>query len=476
MNTMNSMKKNIVPAYIGAAISIAALALVWFTDPVLGLDGDGMHMLAVFCLCLLLWIFHPIPAEMTALLLMILPTALGIVSWKVSFSGWTSSTTWFLFGGLVIGRLVSVSGLDKRFTLNLLKRFGGDRLSVWKVTGTIMLIACLCALIIPSGTVLALILGAQIFPLVELYGLDRKSNVAKILMLTVPIVVLLCGNHSLSGSSHNLILLGSLEDAGYGVTWLGWLLALLPDTIFVCVVLLLSYKLTLKPEKTELENGKETIQKQLDELGKMSRDEKKATVLFCAALILWITNFATGIHVATVALVIAFIAVLPKVGVLNFRETMQKINWPIIIFVAAVLGFPTMMDEVNINEAFTRVFQWLGGVFHGKWGFLVLVWLISQLTAWLGLSIGAPLLFMPFLFPIAEGLGFPALYAALLQGYMQPTVLYYHAPAPLVVASYGAYTQTDYAKYQLVVIFAKIVFTPVLFFLWWPFLSGIGLL
>lgn len=460
----------------GFVFGIVALIGIWFAPPILGLEAAGMHMLGVFALCLIYWIFNPIPAELTGMLMMFLPALLGIVPLQVGISGFNSSTTWFLLGGLIIGRMIATSGLDRRITLTIVRLVGGKSLNIWKVLISIIVLAFVLTLIVPSGTVLSLLLGAQVFPLIKLYGVDERSNIAKMLMVSVPIFVLLCGNESLSGSSHNLVLLGCLEEAGVGISWLGWFLAIVPDTIIVTVILLVSYKIWLKPEKLTIEGGREEITRQLKEMGALSADEKKSMVLFLIALVLWVTNAITGIHVAFTAIGVALIALLPRIGCLEFRDVMRKINWPIVMFVGAVLGIPSMMEAVGMNEAFSIMFNAMIPYFGGTMGFLIFMWLLAQITAWLGLAIGSPLLFVPFMFPIASGMGIPPVYVALLQGYMQPTVMYYHAPAPLVCADYGCYNQGDYIKYQLIVCLGKIAATPFLFYVWWPMLTSIGLL
>lgn len=461
---------------IGFVLGIVALLALWFTPPFWGMPVEGMHMLGILALCLIWWIFTPISAEMTGLLLIILPVLTRTVSLQQGVSGFQSSTTWFIFGGLIIGRLIMTSGLDKRITLHIVKLFGGKNLSLWKVIISVIILCFILTLVIPSGTVLALILGAQIYPLVKLYGVDEKSNVAKMLMVTVPVFVLLCGNESMSGSSHNLVLLGCLEQSGLSVSWIGWFLAVAPDTIIVTVIVLLFYKLYYKPEVTTLPGGKEAIQRDIDALGKFSVNEKKSLALFAIALVLWVTSSVTGIHVAHTALGVAFIAMFPGIGCLPFRDTLKNINWAMVLFVAGVLGIGTMMQAVGLEDAFTIFFNTIAPYFGGWLGFTILLWVLAQVTAWLGLAIGSPMLFVPFMFPIASGMGMNPVYAALMQAYMQPTVMYYHAPAPLVVADYGCYSQGDYIKVQLVVCVGKIIATPLLVWLWWPFLTSVGIL
>jgi anion transporter len=460
----------------GAGLAIVLTLLIWFVTPLFGMPANTAHMLALLCGALVLWICQAIPAEMTALLIMVLPALLNIVPLKTAFSGWVNSTTWFLFGAHIIGRLISVSGFDKRLTWTLLRIIGGNKLSVMKIVIAIVVLCMITVMVVPSSTVLSLLLAAQIFPLVSLFGLNEKSNVAKLFMLSIPVFVLLCGRHSLPGSVHNMVLYGCLTDYGYDISMLGWFLAILPLTVIVGALILFIYKMKIKPEVKVLEGGREVIQNRLDELGPMGRKEKETAILFILALVLWLTGFATNIPAAYVSLGIAAFAMLPRIGVLSFKESISKINWGIIIFVASVLSLPSIMTDAGMNELFASFFNFLSTYFGGEIGLLVLLWILSQVVTWLGLSVSAPLLFMPFLFPISESLGIPVVYLVLLQCVWQPAIMYYHAPAPLVVASYGAYSQGDYAKYQWLVIIGFTIFAPLLYLTWWPFLTSIGLL
>ena len=199
-------------------------------------------------------------------------------------------------------------------------------------------------------------------------------------------------------------------------------------------------------------------------------------MFFLIAIVLWVTNGITGIHVAHTALAVATISVFPGIGCMDFRGTLRSINWAMILFVAGVLAIGTMMQAVGLEDAFTVFFNSISPYFGGWLGFTVLLWILAQVTAWLGLAIGSPVLFVPFMFPIASAMGMPPVYAALMQGYMQPTVMYYHAPAPLVVADWGCYQERDYIIVQLVVLVAKIVATPILVWGWWPLLTSMGIL
>lgn len=95
----------------GFFIGIIACLVVWFMPPFWGLEAAGQHFVAILALCIVWWFTNPIPPQFTALLLMALPWILGVTSASNSFGGFTSSTTWFIFGALLLGKMVSDAGL-----------------------------------------------------------------------------------------------------------------------------------------------------------------------------------------------------------------------------------------------------------------------------------------------------------------------------------------------------------------------------
>lgn len=463
----------------GAALGLGLFAIIWVIGSLHGqatLSDESMHLLAILVLCIVFWITQPIPAEFTALLLMVIPYMLGIVPASIAFSGFTSSTTWFLFGGLIIGRLVVVTGIDKRITLSLMRKIGGKRGNIWRIPIMIFIITFFGTLVIPSGTVLTTLLCAQIFPLIHLYGVDKKSNIGKMLMLLVPILVLINGRHALSGSASNTILWGCLNESGYDVSWLGWFLGNAPVSILMSCFIITVFRITLKPEKAQLENMESVIKTQLDELGEMSAKEKKAMCLFMLALILWITGFVTHISVAAVAVGVAILAMLPIVGVLDFREAVKSCNWAIIIFIAAVMGLPNLMEATGLNDSIYVLFDSFSGHMSSPIAFLAVLWILSQVVGWLGLGIAAPMLFVPFMLPIAMDLGISPVVVVFAQNLMQPCMMFYHSPAPLIASSYGTFEQPNFMKYEFLIMLMYIPVILLMYYTWWPFLQSLGLI
>ena len=462
---------------VGLVLGIVLAAIVWFLPPFWGLEAAGQHYLAIMVLCIVWWFTTPIPPQFTALLLMALPWILGVTDLGTAFNGWTMTTTWFIFGALLLGSMVSAVGLDKRIVYWVLGKLGRFGTSFNGILLSIYLIAIVATFIIPSGSVMTALLCALFFPFIAEFGVDKESNIGKAIMIFIPLIVVLNGRMFLTGSNYNMVSLGVLEGATGGtLTYLQWMLACAPACILMCVVLYFFMRATAKPEKTEIPGGKELFKQKYAELGKMSLKEKKAGIIFLLALLMWATQSIHGINVNVVAVAAAIIAMLPGVGVMSFRDGIQKSNWPIIIFTAAVMSLPKALGKLGIEAAFATAFAPISSSITTPLIFLGVLWLLCQIGGWLGLGLAVPPMLVPLVFPAATALGIPLSVVILIQTLIAPMVFFYHAPQPMIAAGYGTFKQTDFAKYGFFVMFAWIPIILIMYYLYWPLLINAGIL
>ena len=461
---------------IGLIIGPLAAIVIWFLPSVFSLSLQGQHFFAVFVCAIVFWVTLPIPAEFTALLMITIPWLLNDIPLDVAFSGWMNRTTWFMFGALIVGRVVTETGFDKRITyflLSKLKRLSGTYNGILLA---IFIIIILVSLIVPSGMVITTVVCALVFPLISAFGVDKNSNIGKAIMLIVPTMVLIVGRETLTGSVANIVLWGFLEAEGQTMSWLAWFLANFPSVLVMGLLTYFMFISTIKPEVSKVPNGSEYFVQKSKELGPMRLEEKKAAILFSTALILWATGTYTNISVNQVALGIAIVAILPGVGVMDFKSAISKTNWSIMFFVAAIVSLPSIMEYVGMSEAFQSVFTNLAQYIKSPLIFIVVLWLFSQLCGWLGLGLAAPIIITPIMFPIAYDIGIPLSTVILMQCLFRPAVLYYHATHPLIGASYGTYEQRDFAKFGFVIAFLWLPIVIFMYYCWYPILIGWGLL
>lgn len=463
---------------IGAALGIIVCIILWNVGPFWGMEAGGQHYFAILIMCVIFWFTQPIPSEFTALLLITLPFLLNIVDMKTAFGGFTSNTTWFIFGALLCGKIVSVTGLDKRVAYNVLAKLGRFGSSYKGVLLSVFIVAFIATFVIPSGTVMITLLCVIFFPFISAFGVESKSNIGKGLLMYAVFVVVTNGKMFLTGSNFNMVVWGTLADnVNQNISWLNWFISMAPACIIVCFIMYFVIRAAYKPEVPELAGGAAVMKEKVKELGKMKPEEKRAAILFALALVLWMTGELTNIPVASVAIGVALLSMLPKIGVQSFRDGISRLNWPILIFTAAVMGMPSVMGQLGVDAAFNSAFNSImGGSISSPLIFLGVVWLLTQIGCWLGLSMATAPIMLPMLFPFCETFGIPYAAVVFVCTLSAPMVFFYHGPHPLIASGYGTFEQTDFIKMGFVYMLAWIPVLLLMWYVWWPLCASWGLI
>ena len=89
---------------------------------------------------LVYWLTEPIEHGITALIGCYLFWAFQVVPFPIAFSGFVSTSPWFVFGALLMGEAVSRTGLAKRVGYTVIGRVGASyaRLLLGSIT------SCIC--------------------------------------------------------------------------------------------------------------------------------------------------------------------------------------------------------------------------------------------------------------------------------------------------------------------------------------------
>lgn len=118
----------------------------------------------------------------------------------------------------------------------------------------------------------------------------------------------------------------------------------------------------IPPEQTEIEGGKELVQKQLQELGPISGKEWRLIIISVALLLLWSTEkILHPIDSSSITLIALAIMLTPKIGVMSWKEGESRIPWGTII----VFGVGIALGNVLLQ---TNAAQWLSDKTFGLMG------------------------------------------------------------------------------------------------------------
>ena len=344
---------------IGAAIGILAIPAIWFAP--LALEPRARHALAIGAFMVIFWIVEVIPHAMTGLVGCWLFWALNVVPAEIAFRGFSNENPWFLLGALFIGAMVTESGLDRRLAYTILS-WGGTSYS--RILLGFILTGFVMAFMIPAGPPRVILLGSIVLGVVASFGLDRKSNVARSMILAITFSATLF-DKSIIASTPSILARTLIEKFGHvPVYWSQWFIAYLPlDIINIAAAWWLMVWL-YPPEKDELPGGKPFLREQLRALGPWSTREKKAAFWTVLAVAIWATDYWHHISPAVVGLGIGLAATLPFIGVLTSDEA-KKINFFIVIFMGANISMAEVMRETKALDVVAgSLFRFLGPYIH----------------------------------------------------------------------------------------------------------------
>jgi di/tricarboxylate transporter len=146
----------------------------------------------------------------------------------------------------------------------------------------------------------------------------------------------------------------------------------------------------------------------------MSGEEKRLTVILLAAVVLWATDFAHGVHPGWIGLGAGLATLLPYVGVIPMTSFTERVKLVPFFYIASILGLGAMMVETGLSRALGDALQARLQLEHGHdaANFAILA-LLSTATGAIVTNVAQPALMAPLASHFAEAAGWP-LKAALM--------------------------------------------------------------
>ena len=165
---------------IGAVLGPITGVLIWWLP--LGLVPRAQATFAIVAFMLVYWLTEPLEHGITALIGCYVFWAFEVVPFPIAFSGFVSTSPWFVFGALLMGEAVSRTGLAKRVGYTVIGRVGTSYARL--LLGSITLVYLLNFLIPTPNAELAVLLSLLV-GVVAVFGLGAHSNVVKGLFIIV---------------------------------------------------------------------------------------------------------------------------------------------------------------------------------------------------------------------------------------------------------------------------------------------------
>src|SRR6056297_2450713 len=310
-----------------------------------GLSVAGKRALAIFTLCLTLWVTNYLPLAITSILGIALIPLFNVLTAVETFAIFGNRAVFFILGALIIAAAIYKTGIAKRVSYLFISKIDN---SFENIILSIIGISYSLSLIMPEHAVAA-ILFPIVFQIVESLKLTPlESNFAKAAFLALAWGAVVGGITSFLGGARNILAVGLLENIyGININFMQWAKF---SIIYSLPLLIISYYVIIYYFKTEVKNIKQrlnTIGQQYHELGPISRDEKLLSLLFLIIISSWM--FLSGrVDISVTAILGGVLIFVFKI--INWEEIESYINWGIILMYGGAIVIATSLTRTGAAE------------------------------------------------------------------------------------------------------------------------------
>lgn len=363
----------------GLAAGAAALVVIILLPQPAGLSIAGQHMLGIFAFAVIVWMTESVEyaassVMLVALMAFLLGTApdpahpdhiLGTSgALSAAMVGFTNPAVALIAASLVIATAMTATELDKRLAFIVISLIGTSRSRL--LIGTIVVMAIL-AFFIPTASARVACLVPIILGMVSGLGLEKKSRVAGMLMMSIVYLSLIWAMGIATGAAQN-VYVNALMDRTIHVriAWIDWLTVGAPYSIAMSIALYFILMKMMAPTAAEAAASNALPAADLDlKLGPLSAEQIKLLVFSVVLLGFWATEKklhsfdSSSVAVAAVALML-----MPKIGVISWKQVQSRIPWGILVQLGVGVGLGTallktgaagwlatyVVDEFNVQQ------------------------------------------------------------------------------------------------------------------------------
>ncbi|MFQ3619560.1 MAG: DASS family sodium-coupled anion symporter [Spirochaetales bacterium] len=306
-------------------------------------------MVAITFISAVFWITECVPIALTGLVVILLQALTGIQGISAGLKHIANPVNSIIFAGYIMATALSKYKLDRRISLHIVAAMGQrtDMLFLGVMVATAFLSMWISN---SASTAIMMPIALGIVHMTE--HEQGKSNLGKIMMIGIAYAANIGGMGTPAGTPASSITIALIRDlTKYEIKFLEWCIHAVP---VVLLLVPLGWFILLKlypPETKRIEGGTEGVKKELEALGPLTSVQRKVLVLFLLAILLWISDsffplLPGWLYIASV--VIALLFVLPKVGVVTWKESAPEIGWDIFILVGGGLALGSGLNETGV--------------------------------------------------------------------------------------------------------------------------------
>ncbi len=464
-------KKQLIHLFV---IFLFGLA-IWFCPAPQDVPEKAWHLLAIFLATILGIILKPFPIGAISILAMSAATLTHTLTLEETLAGFHSEIAWLVVFAFFISRGFIKTGLGKRIAYYFVGLFGKKTLglSYGLLTSEFILSPAIPSVTARTGGVVFPVARgiAQSFDSDPAQGTQRR--IGSFLMKVAYQGSVITSAMFLTAMAANPFLAGLTQDAGYHLGWGEWALAaIVPGLISLAIMPLIVYKL-YPPEIHYTPDAAKQAQKQLRDMGALSKQEWLMLGIFVLLLTLWILGGLIHMKATTAALM--GLALILLFQVLGWDEVLQeKSAWDTFIWFASLIMLATSLNRLGFTPWFS---EQVVGVVHGM-GWVPAFFILGLIYFYSHYFFASNTAHVGAMYPaflmVAIGLGAPPTLAILVFAFSSNLfgglTHYGSGPAPIYFGS-GYIDVKDWWRIGFILSIVNLIIWMGLGSLWWKFLG-----
>ena len=439
--------------------------LIWMIPLTDSYTADIKTFLVITVFAILALAVGTIPQNTVTFLLPVAYILIGIAPPDLAWLPWTLPVVWMIIGALLLVNVLETSGVLMRISYKVILLFGGT------YKGLIIGIAVLGVLLnlILFGNAYVVLAGLA-FGLCKALELPKFSKEACGIFLVSAIAGIIPGIFLYGANCLILEGIGASVIGQRHISYIDYTILNLPGVVYYILATLII--LLMFRAGKEL-NGKAYFQGKLNELGKMTFAEKKATVWVILLISYVIGCGLKGADCTMGFIIMPALMTLPGIGCGN-EEDISRLDFSFILFVASCMSIGFVAQSLGVGNLVSD----LAAPYLENAGTnsvtltiyvvnIILNFLLTPMAIWSG--------FTPTFLEITNlaGINPYVTYSMIMLGTDQILFPYEYA-LYMLYFSFGYIAMKDFVKYFGAKMLLCALLLPVLFFPYWH-LTGLFL-
>ncbi len=427
-----------------------------------GLSPKAQRFLAILVALVFLFVFEPIPLEITAICIGVFLVLLGITDVKDAWASYMHPVVLFIMCCLIFAIALDKAGLTKRLGYAITRRAGD---SVIRFTFLLSIGLGIASSVMHDAAATAIGI-ATMLPLMRAAGIKPNTNTARFMMLSLPFACSAGGMGTLVGGGRCMVAAAFLKEfTGVEINFFDWFLYAFPGALLTVPAAVAMVYLVFRPDPSI------KLPKFEEEIGPWTSLEKKTLIIIGLGFVGWLTKGIHGLDYSITGMLA--VGALVLFDVLKWDDIHTHLEWGTALFIfggGICLGLA--MDYSGAARYFANLFFPL--VKGGGWVLLFVgVAVFGALVTNVMANVAAAAMILPIVLPLARLEGVDPRILALCLGMSTSfaMLLVIGCPPNAISYSYRQFKSFDLTKAGLIAMPVLLSILVLVAGVWWKILG-----